>query len=71
MSYRLVICIDVDAESLEQAYGRVHKGMGEANFEGFEGWESTDENFDGDGNEVSTEVMALARDKFFKNNKGP
>ncbi len=70
MSYRLVICIDVDAESLTQAYGRVHKGMGDVNFEGLEGWESTDENFDEDANIIPPEVMQQARDKFFKSNKG-
>ena len=69
MSYRLVICIDVDAESLTQAYGRVHEGMSDVNFEGFEGWESSDENFDEDGEAVSPDVMQQARDKFFKNKK--
>jgi len=66
MNYRLVICIDVDARCLEEAYGRVHKGMTAVNFEGFEGWESSDENFDNDGEPVTPEVMQQARGKFFK-----
>lgn len=67
MSYRFVVCIDVDAEGMTEAYGKLHEGLSVVNFEGYEGWESTDENFDEDGELVPPETMQQHRDEFFRN----
>lgn len=64
-NYRLVICLDVEADSLEQAYERVYTTMGTVDREDFQ-WESTDEAYDPDGGEVDAEEMQQARMAVFR-----
>jgi hypothetical protein len=45
-SYRVVVCVDVDAPNLAVAYGLVYKAMSATGLE----WESSDEWFDEDDN---------------------
>jgi hypothetical protein len=67
MSYRFVVCIDVDADNLPGAYKKLRRMMmSAANGEGaFVGWETTDEWYgDGDGlEEGSPSVLQEAIDK--------
>lgn len=66
MSYRLVICVDVEAESLDAAYGKVYKAMGTITGKdtGMD-WESTDEWFAQDGEQGTVKEMEEARERFF------
>lgn len=64
-TYRIVICVDVEAASLKDAYGRVYNAMGkitgpDSNMD----WESTDEWFDPDGEEVLGTEIEAARKAF-------
>ena len=69
-TYRLVICLDVDADSLEHAYERVYRTMGSVDREDFQ-WESTDEAYDTEGGEVDPNEMQQARmTTFAKLNSG-
>jgi len=60
-SFRLVVCIDVNADSLESAYEQVYRALGKLP-PGFE-WESSDEAYDedGDGQAVDEDVLSAAR----------
>lgn len=57
--YRLVVCLDVEAESLKDAYGRVYEAMGKLP-EGFD-WESSDEAFDPEGELIDVNDLGRAR----------
>lgn len=59
MPYRLVVCIDVEADSLKDAYGKVYEAMGQLP-EGLD-WESSDEAFDPDGAEIGPKKLQEAR----------
>ena len=65
MTYRFVICLDVNEDTLEEAYEQVYKTMGTVDTEPFQ-WESTDEVFDPDGAHVDPEDVQKARMKVFK-----
>lgn len=61
MSFRLVICIDVeDATSIEDAYEQVYKQMAKIDTQKF-GWESTDEAFGPDGEPIDEDDLSTAR----------
>jgi len=60
MPFRIVVCIDVDATDLEQAYGRVSDNLGKLP-DGMD-WESTDEWYDdGDGDAIDEEEIQRVR----------
>lgn len=60
-TFRLVVCIDVEADSLESAYEQVYRALAKLP-PGF-GWESSDEAYDedGDGQGVDEDVLSAAR----------
>jgi hypothetical protein len=62
MSYRFVVCVDVEAETLDEAYRRLIKAMGYAE-EGhaYMQWESSDEAFTPDGCEIHENDLSEAR----------
>jgi len=60
MTYRFVVCLDVEADSLEEAYSELYTSMGKVDRSSFQ-WESTDEAFDPDGNPVTPEEVQEAR----------
>ena len=62
--YRIVICIDVDASSSEEAYQKIHEHLNYPNIS----WESTDEWYDSDGMLLDEEEISKARMKFFDKN---
>ncbi len=64
-SYRLVICIDTDAEDLADAYGKIYRFMWQLPTHGLADWESTDEAYV-DGEELGPDELQKARMKFFK-----
>jgi hypothetical protein len=60
--FRLIVCIDVDADTLEEAYGKVYKGMGKVTGPGTGlDWESSDEAYDPDGNKIDEADLSKAR----------
>lgn len=66
MAYRIVICVDIHADSLELAYGKLYDFMKQPEGSDLD-WESTDEWFDGDGTEPGDpEVLQMARMKSYK-----
>lgn len=67
-TWRLVICLDVEACSLEQAYERVYDIMGTVDSEDFQ-WESTNEAYDPEGGSIDLEEMQDARMKVFASKK--
>jgi hypothetical protein len=60
--HRIVVCIDVYAGSLSEAYGKVYEAMGSLP-KGME-WESSDESFDDQGNMNTPEALQDARMKY-------
>ena len=56
-SYRLVVCIDIEADSLTEAYRKIHQTMTDTGLE----WESSDEAYDTEGEEISPEELSAAR----------
>jgi len=55
--YRFVVCVDIEAENLPEAYEKL---LGRMNAND---WESTDEVYGPDGEEVGEEKFAQARAK--------
>jgi len=77
--YRIVVCIDVYANDLEQAYEKVFESMNAAcatppvgRPSGDMEWESSDEAFDPDGHEIDPDELSAARaavfDRIFSRN---
>ena len=65
MSFRLVVSIDIeDVESLDEAYSHLYDFMkcSPKNID----WESTDEGYDEDGQELDPQDIQLARMKKFQ-----
>lgn len=58
-AYRLVVMVDVEATSLDEAYGKVYTAMTKTG----EPWESTDEAFH-DGEQVDADDLQAARMKY-------
>ena len=66
MSMRFVICVDVIADTIQEGYAKLHKLMGPLeSTQQIEGWESTDEAFDNNGNEVPEPDLSAARLRYF------
>lgn len=61
MAIRIVVCIDVDHDTLEDAYREVYEAMTATGL----AWESSDEWFDVDGQQVIEEACQAARMKVF------
>ena len=59
LPYRLVVCIDVDAASLKEAYGKVYEALAKLP-EGFD-WESSDEAYGPDCEEIMPPQVQIAR----------
>lgn len=60
-AYRIVVCVDVHAESLDDAYETVYKGMTESELD----WESSDEWFDVDGYHGDPDTLQESRMRVF------
>lgn len=60
--YRFVICVDLEASSLEDAYRKLCANMGavEASTQGRVQWESTDEAYEPDGSQVDEDTLSDA-----------
>jgi hypothetical protein len=56
-TYRLVVCVDVQAEDPAKAYGETYEGMTLSGLD----WESSDEWFGADGNPADPEELQTAR----------
>jgi hypothetical protein len=54
--YRFVVCVDVEAKNLPDAYAGLLQRMNAND------WESTDEAYDPDGEEIDEDELAKARD---------
>lgn len=65
MAYRFVICVDVDADSLEMAYSKLTDFMAPTARAASDdiNWESSDESYDDDGDPIDPDVMQTARMK--------
>jgi hypothetical protein len=63
-SYRFVICVDVEAKSLTQAYGKVYEAMNSLDDQ-LLGWESTDEVYDPLGNAYAPSEIQTAVDAYY------
>lgn len=71
-TYRFVVCVDINATNLTEAYGHLREAMDAAqdNAQGYwEGWESTDEAFgpDNDG-AISPDMLQNARGAYYNDN---
>lgn len=67
MSYRIVICVDIDASSAQDAYEKLYDAMAEAERSDDDiCWESSDEWYDDAGDEISAEDAQEARLAAFK-----
>jgi len=51
--FRFVLCVDVEADSLEEAYNKLYEAMKLQPF----GWETTDEAYSSDGEQVAPDVV--------------
>lgn len=66
MAYRIVICVDIHAETLEEAYGKLYDFMKQPEGSDLD-WESTDEWFDDDGTgPEDPKVLQAARMAVYK-----
>lgn len=63
---RLVVCIDVESETLAEAYAEVYRGMTASGLE----WESSDEWFDEDGGLGDPDRLQAARMAYFAKEGG-
>lgn len=57
MSTRIVVCIDLDTDQLDEAYRQVYNTMGRTGLD----WESSDEWFYDDGGEIPEFIVSAAR----------
>ena len=64
-SFRLVVCLDVDAENLSKAYGVISKFMSDSESYGV-AWESSDESYGPDGEPIDEAELQKARMSFYK-----
>lgn len=66
MAYRLVVCVDIDAPSLLEAYGKLYETM--AKITGPNTglyWESSDEAYDSDGEPIDEDELGRAQTEYF------
>lgn len=66
MAYRIVICVDIHAETLKEAYGKLYDSMKQPEGSDLD-WESTDEWFDDEDGALGTpEELQEARMAVYK-----
>ena len=58
--FRFVICVDVEADSLEEGYSKLYDTMAKVDTEDFQ-WESSDEAYTPDGDAVGEADLVRAR----------
>ena len=65
--WRWVVCLDIQADSLVDAYGRLWKELGDLDerTQGSIQWESTDEAFNPDGDQLLVKELEACRTAFF------
>jgi len=68
MGYRIVVCVDIDAPSLLEAYGKLYETMAKVTGPntGLD-WESSEEAYDSDGEEIDEEILQKARMEYLDN----
>ena len=67
-TYRFVICIDINSTSLNEAYSKLYDSMKKISSPQLE-WESTDEAYFPDGEEVDPTILQKSREyKLDQNN---
>lgn len=54
---RLVVCIDFDVDTVEEAYRSLDEGLRDVRFKHGLGWETSDEAFWDDGNEIDPKYL--------------
>lgn len=67
-NYRLIVCIDVPADNLKEAYRKMRKFITDGNPEHALGWETSDEWYGPDGEqgdeaELQAAIMANLKEK--------
>ena len=62
--HRIVVCLDVEAESMKEAYGKVYQTLKAVDCEDFQ-WESSDEWYDPDGGQLPAETVQKIRMEVF------
>lgn len=67
--FRFVICVDVEASSLEEGYSKLYDTMAKVDTEDFQ-WESSDEVYNPDGGVVCEDDLVCARMKKFTSSGG-
>ena len=67
MSTRIVVCIDLDTDQLDDAYRQVYMAMSRTPLD----WESSDEWFYDDGGEIPEFIVSAARMRVFGEKKEP
>jgi len=55
--FRFVICVDIPADSLKEAYIKLYNKMAESGLE----WESSDEAYDDAGEQISEKDLSITR----------
>lgn len=60
-TYRFVICVDVEAMSLDNAYSYLYDAMAKISNSTLE-WESTDEAYFPDGEEIDPKILQKSRE---------
>jgi hypothetical protein len=56
-TYRFVVCIDIHANSLKEAYRELYNKMAVSGFD----WESSDEAYNDEGEEISVDELSETR----------
>lgn len=63
---RFVICIDIVNDDVAEAYGELYRLMAKLDKDPVcDGWESTDEAFNSNGDSLTPEEIQKASNKFF------
>lgn len=68
-TYRIVVCLDVEARSMAEAYRRVYRRMKKVDCDNFE-WESSDEWYDPEANALEPGDVQEIRMKVFAEENG-
>ena len=66
-----MICVDIDADTPTEAYGKLYEAMGKVEKENKDiQWESSDEWYDEDGEPLTEKSAQLARKRYFATRGG-
>jgi hypothetical protein len=69
--YRIVVCMDIEGESLYEAYGKLNEALNDlSDREPDIAWESSDEWFDTDGEPGSSESLSVVRCNYIYHKEG-